>query len=328
MRKKRIKFQPSLFQIRQIMPKLEKIEHTTESNLIRVHPKRGGLTIDYGAQHFHGVNADLFFGLDLHDFSQTYHITRKFNISIAINPSYCSAEAFLAFVTKGDLEKTKKCELHGDKDTGLRAEKRLLELLSPGVFDVDGVRYVYDSIGVACNNAYKPVAHRTGNDFKNSSNHFEIKFRRDPEGALPHEYLCLNIHLMKETSKPFGKAEAMERLKQGIGLFYAELGLRAAHTLRTDLKSALTVTLGNFEVRGFSCKHEESLAVLFKYHEAKRYTRLQPHQTDGSLKEKPKSAPGFFSPASDDFPPLSAIGKPKQMDAAGSKTSPGIRANV
>ena len=298
------------------MPPADKSAHT-KGNLIRLHPKQGGLTIDYVNQRFCGVSTDVFFGLDLNDFSQPYQITRKFNMSIAINPNHWSTEAFLAHLTNGKLEKNKKCALHGDINSGLSAHENLLSLLHRQTFHVDGVLFTYDSIGVACNSAYGPVAHRTGNDFENSTSHFEIKFRRESERALPQEYLCLNIHLMTETGKSFGKTQAIERLKQGISLFYAELGLRAGYNPDTDLQSALTVTLDNYVARGFSCKHKASLAVLLEYHEVKRYTKVKPHQVDASLKEKPKPTVAFFTQSPDDFPPLSA-GNPKKIDVAGS----------
>ncbi|HBI22177.1 MAG TPA: hypothetical protein DDY37_06310, partial [Legionella sp.] len=134
------------------------------------------------------------------------------------------------------------------------------------------------------------------------------------EEGCPHEYLCLNIHLTKENAKPFGQTEAIERFKRGIGLFYAELGLSdtAEYTPRTPLSSALTVTLDNYKAQGFSCKHEASLAVLSKHHEAKKYTRTATNPVDVPEKEKSKRAPGFFSFESSDFPPLSAPEKPKR----------------
>lgn len=286
------------------------------SNLIRLHSEKGGLSIDYGQQRFQGVSTDLFFGLDLNDFSRPYQITRKFNLNISINPNHWSTKACLDFLTNGRLEKTQKCTLHGDIDSGLCAHENLLNLLSPDAFNVDGVYYEYDSIGVACNHAYAPVGHRIENEFENRASHFEIKFRRVSDDALPQEHLCLNIHLTQETSQPFGKVDVMARLKQGIALFYAELGLCAAYTRCTDLKSALTVNLDNYVARGFSCRHKASLAVLSQHNDAKMYTRAQP--VSASLEKSPKLKPTFFSAAPDDFPPLSA-GKPKKTDAAGAK---------
>jgi hypothetical protein len=249
-----------------------------ESNLIRLHPKAGGVDIDFGSQHFRGVSADLFFGLDLNDFSRTYQNTRKLNISISINPSHWDVEQFLSYLTAGNLERTQKCTFHGDRDTGLRASNKLMSLLKFDHFDVDGVHYAYDSIGAACNRSYASVSHRKGNVFEKSSSHFEIKFRRQSGEEGPDEYLCLNIHLMPEKILPFGKPQALERLKQAIRLFYAELGLSSTasnpYTFRTNLKLALTVTLGDYEENGFSCKHEQSLDALENNGVAVKYTHF------------------------------------------------------
>jgi hypothetical protein len=290
--------------------KLEKQNLVMERNLVRLHPNDGGRVVDFGNQKFQGVSTDLFFGLDFNDFSSPYRITRKLNISIAINPNYLSTQNFLALVTSGALKQTAKCKLHGDKDTGLLASNFLKKLLSPAKFTVNNVDYEYDSIGIACNQNYEKVSSRIVNDVENSSSHFEIKFQRRSDGTHPEELLCLNIHLVPEKNKILGQKEAIERLTQGINLFYAELGLfntaSSVHTPLTNLRSALSVTMENYESYGFSCRHNESLDVLNKYNIAKKYTVAQPKK----IEAKPKSAPSFFSLAADDFPALSDAMKP------------------
>ena len=186
----------------------------------------------------------------------------------------CTTQAFLSHFTNDSLTTTTKCTFHGDKESGLEAHANLMKLLKITNFQINGVSYSYDSIGVACNSSYDPVSHRKGNDFESRSSHFEIKFLKQSETALSKEYLCLNIHLTNEADDLFGKEKAIERLTQGINLFYAELGLNspaAAYRLKTKLQSAMSVTLDNFEARGFSCRHEESLEVLENYRIAKQY---------------------------------------------------------
>lgn len=248
---------------------LAKKSKPRERNLIRLHPKTGGVNINFGGQEFHGVSTDVFFGLDLNDFSQTYQNSRKFNISISVNPVSWSTENLLSYLTFGELERTPKCDFHGDIETKLHASKKLKNLLKldqlEHVLIVDGVPYVYDSIGVACNRGYKSVSHRQGNAFEKSSSHFEIKFRRQSGEEGPDEYLCLNIHLMPENNRAYGQSQAIVRLKQAIHLFYAELGVLIApssYVSSTSLKTALRVTLDNYEELGFSCKHRQSQDVL------------------------------------------------------------------
>lgn len=256
-----------------------KKKDSSKRNLIRLHPISGGTTIHFGNQLFQGVSPDLFVSLDLNDFSQPYEITRKFNISIAINPRLWNVDEFLAHLTSGDLEETDKCKLHGDIDSGLSVSNQLMSLLTHDEFYVGGMKYVYHSIGVACNPNYASVSSRQGNDFENRSSHFEIKFQRQSNEASPIDYLCLNIHLMPEKNKPYEKKHALERLKQAINLFYAELGLSARYTPRTNLQLALTVTLDDYESQGFSCKHARSLEALEQF-------KLYSKNTVGALKKK------------------------------------------
>jgi hypothetical protein len=249
------------------------------NNLIRLHPKTGGVNINFGGQEFHGVSTDVFFGLDLNDFSQTYQNSRKFNISISVNPGSWSTESLLSYLTSGELESTLKCDFHGDIETKLHASRKLKNLLKLEELDhvliVDGMPYIYDSIGVACNRGYKSVSHREGNAFENSSSHFEIKFRRQSGEEGPDEYLCLNIHLMPENNQAYGQSQAIARLKQAIHLFYAELGLSimpSSYVSSTSLKTALRVTVDNYEELGFSCKHKKSQGVIENNMIASQYT--------------------------------------------------------
>lgn len=248
------------------------IKPSPKGNLARVHPTTGGVNIDFGGQCFHGVSSDLFLGFDINDPSQTYQNTRKLNLSISINPGEYSTAAFLSFLTQnglnntenvpGCLTRTKKCKYHGDAETGLRASVKLLKMLSYQSFDVDGLHYEFDSIGVACNESYGSVGHRKGNAFKNSSSHFEIKFKKLPADSPPYEYLCLNIHLKPKATQGFGKSAALQRLEQAIGLFYAELGLQPSYKCSTALKQSLTMTEANYKQNGFGCKHKHSQEVL------------------------------------------------------------------
>lgn len=239
------------------------------SNLIRLHPQSGGENIQFGGQYFHGVSSDVFLGLDLNDLSQTYQNSRKLNLSISVNPACWSTEDLLSYLTFGELERTQKCKFHGDIDTGLRASEKLKGLLQlkqlNHAIEVDGIAYAYHSIGVACNARYQSVSHRQGNPFEKSSSHFEIKFRRQSGEEGSDEYLCLNIHLMPESTKSYGKEHALARLKQAIRLFYAELGLNiapASYKPLTSLRAALHVTRDNYEELNFSCKHRQSQDVL------------------------------------------------------------------
>ncbi|MDF1683447.1 MAG: hypothetical protein P1U36_02195 [Legionellaceae bacterium] len=263
--------------------------------MIRLHPKTGGVNINFGDQYFHGVSADVFFGLDLNDFSQTYQNSRKFNLSISVNPSCWSTEDLLSYLTLGELERTSKCDFHGDIETKLHASKQLKKLLKleqlGHVFVVDGMHYIYDSIGVACNRRYQSVSHRQGNAFEKSSSHFEIKFRRQPSEheigeQEADEYLCLNIHFMPENTRAYGKGHTLERLKQAIHLFYAELDLPTtpvSYTSSTSLKIALRVTLDNYEELGFSCKHKKSQNVIERHALATHYTHSKSNQRGLSL---------------------------------------------
>ena len=58
---------------------MKKRNYKTDDNLVRLHPKDGGVEIKYGNQKFSGVSSDVFVGLDKFDMSKPYLITRKFN---------------------------------------------------------------------------------------------------------------------------------------------------------------------------------------------------------------------------------------------------------
>jgi hypothetical protein len=252
----------------------------SNSNLVRLHPKSGGVDINFNNQRFHGVSSDVFLGLDLNDYSRTYQNTRKLNLSISVDPCSWKTEDLLSYLTHGELQCTSKCTLHGDKATGLLASPELLKLLKlaqfPDGFQVDGLHYVYDSIGVACNPGYESVSHRQGNAFKTSSSHFEIKFLCQTDERGSGEYLCLNIHLMPDNTGSYGKIHALERLKQAINLFYAELGLKiapASYKASTSLRTALNVTLDNYENMGFACIHGKSQEAIENNTVALKYTK-------------------------------------------------------
>ena len=76
---------------------------------------------------FQGISPDIFIGLDRYDPSSAYQITRKFNISLQINPALWSGDDFFKYFTQGKedgsdpfesnaLESTKKCDIHEDDD--------------------------------------------------------------------------------------------------------------------------------------------------------------------------------------------------------------------
>lgn len=269
---------------------MKKRNYKTDDNLVRLHPKDGGVEIKYGNQKFSGVSSDVFVGLDKFDMSKPYLITRKFNISIAVNPTKWPAKDFFkTFMVGGPkrgcpfdtnaLAKTKKSNIHGDDKTGLLASKELLGILNQkGLIKPSGKQngfmvgheiYVYDSIGVAANNDYNKITTRT----ENNSSHFEIKFRKLSNG-IPKEELRLNIHL-SATAKSYGKEAVCERLKAAVLLFYAELGALndpyKQYKTSTDIRSFLSVNLEDYDFNGLSCRHAKSKEVLEEYTVAKKY---------------------------------------------------------
>lgn len=256
-------------------------------NLIRLHPKGGGLTIDYLRQHFAGLSPDLFMGLDPANYTELYALTGKLNVSIAINPYLWPAEDFFRFFTQSSsgeepfrskaLQATEKCAIHGDLDTGLVAHENLRKLLGfPkfSKFEMNGEKYEYHSIGVAAQPGYGVVDHRKDNPIGGSGSHFEIKFKRSGS-TLPLKYLCLNFHIRSERDDRFGKAQAIERMCAAIRLFFNELGILPGARPITKLITALRVNLDNFEALGFECRHPKSLEVLARYRE-KKICRLGP----------------------------------------------------
>ena len=265
----------------------EKLIKGFEDNLIRLHPSEAGKTIQFNGQLFQGVSPDIFIGLDHYDPSSAYQITRKFNLSLQINPALWSSKDFFKYFTqgKGDgsdpfqskaLELTEKCAIHGDTDSNLHAHNHLTKLLLSPLdmlsdqedwgFTAGGVDYKYHSIGVAANKGYGPVGTR-------KTSHFEIKFQRQSLGPSHQEFLCLNIHL-SPTQKDYGKEGAIERLTQGIKLFYSELGLLGnKYVPQSNLLTGLSVTLENYASKGFSCQNSNSLKVLESHHEAARHTK-------------------------------------------------------
>ncbi len=262
----------------------------TEDNLVRLHPKNGGKDIDFLNHRFVGVSPDIFIGLDHNDMSKAYRITRKFNISISVNPDEWSAknffQAFAAgglndecpFITEA-LKPTAKCKIHGDKATGISPSSYLLKILNQNdfikpqnienSFMVDDEIYVLDSIGVAANHKYNAVSQRAENAYGNNTSHFEIKFKKQSSGNV-RELLCLNIHLCATTKNRNGRPQIFDRLTAGVRLFYAELGcLNISYKAVTDLRSILNATLDNYQDKNLSCRHQKSIDVLNKYQEAK-----------------------------------------------------------
>lgn len=249
-------------------------------NLIRLHPREGEVIVDFEEQRFAGLSPDVFIALNYLDHTTIHERTVKLNVNIDIDPSKWSTEDFFRFFTQDisgsdpfktkALQKTLKCQIHGDIETNLIAHPNLLKLLNPGLFKttptfkLNGIVYTYHSIGVAANPDYGAAGQRMGNDYENSGSHFEIKFKAKDSA----HYLCLNVHLHKRESSFLTKVAACRRLSVAIRLFYRELGLFKDSKAETSLQTALTINLDNFERFGYSCRHTDSRRVLEKYREA------------------------------------------------------------
>lgn len=276
------------------------------NNLIRLHPKEGGINIQYGNQLFQYVSPDLYIGLNLLDLINPYIITHKLNLSIAVNPKEWSTKSFFSYLTQapdGDdpfdskvLAKTKKCVIHGDKKTHLHAHENLMRILDQADliklnapvlgFDIQGARYVYHSVGVACNPNYAAVSQRQDNPVENKASHFEIKFKKESNDIAVDEFLCLNIHLMAESRSGFGRDKVLSRLEQAIRLFYSELSLlhsKSPYHPQTNLKSILNATVDNYKDYGLSCQHPRSLEVLNQRDEVIEYSATSRKSTTLSL---------------------------------------------
>ncbi len=244
-----------------------------EFRLIRLHPAEGGAAVRHAGHRFVGVSPDIFVSLDKFDRSDTYLRTLKFNLGMSINPALWPTKDFLCYFTEGPLEKTDKCQFHGDKETGLTASANLLNFVRLKSFTVAGKRYSYDSIGIAMNDKYQQVSHRRGNEYSNISSHFELKFLSTATDKRPPELLCLNIHITAVDGPRFNQDKALDRLKASVDLFYSELGLSESYELKTDLRKAFEVNLGNCEAKGFLIKHGDSVTAYEDYGLARLHTR-------------------------------------------------------
>ncbi len=272
-------------------------------NLIRLHPNEGGRNASLSEQYFQGVSPDVFIALDLNNMTTPFIITRKFNITIKINPKSFTCEEFFRFFTRaqdsksdpfdtGALAPTDKCVIHGDKEKGLQASSNLMTLLcqenlervdgNTCSFKVNNSHYSFHSIGVAANQNYGPVGDR-------DTSHFEIKFKRQDASGSPTEFLCLNIHLTAGYNKLFNKLAVKDRFEKAIRLFYAELGvLKGSISSQTRFKTAMIVNLENYMEHKFSCKNEQSINVLAVYKKAKA-------NTESLSSQRPTHRGSFFS---------------------------------
>jgi|GEM_PF-4975387 len=257
-----------------------------ERYLVRVHPRGGGVRANMGGQAFQGASPDIFFGLDTCDPSTVRVITRKFNLNIDVDPEVLPAEALFRLLTCGlsgtdpfvsrALQPTRKCKIHGDEATGLRAHPTLQRLLDVSnlnkvnattlSFMVNGVYYEYDSVGVAANPDYHYVKGRP-------TNHLEIKFRAvSATSHTPEEYLCLNVHLHAQKHSGLGLTNMLTRLTAAIQLFYAELGvlnLNVAYIPQTAFFNTLNISLNNFTSNRFECHNQLSRTALQNHRTAK-----------------------------------------------------------
>jgi hypothetical protein len=305
-------------------------------SLVRLHTKTGGVKIEFAGEHFASVSPDIFVNLDRHDPGIIYRITRKFNLTIGINPDKWSAEDFFRYFTRGKdhdgkladpfttgaLRSEAKCAIHGDKESRLYPSPALINFLGEGNLDkvltLDKVTYTFDSVGVAANRHFAAVDHREDNPFASTGSHFELKFRRISAAAADQpteEYLCLNIHL---TQNQLGnKAGVTKRFKKAIRLFSAELGIRKPdrYVPATRLAKSLSVHLENYDTQGFSYRHPLSEAALARYLSAPKPAL-------------PRAAAAPAAPTATHLATASAKAKPLAGAGAGASAGVGTSTNA
>lgn len=211
-----------------------------DCNMVRLHPKTGGVRLTFNNQNFKGVSFDVFSQLDSYDAASIYRVSRKANMTIKINPKELKPDAFfkkLVGVSKeGRLQgRDQKSSYNGDT---VEPTKYLQDLLPN--FQLDDTNYVFDSVGIAAGKGYASYNHRR-------SSHMEIKFLR--QGAnLPMggEHLVLNLHLSAcDTSR----GDPFQRLENCIGLFY-----HLACTDKSKESGALMTTLQKITLDNFKDK--------------------------------------------------------------------------
>lgn len=247
-----------------------------EPNLIRLHPTSGGTSLIFETHSFERVSPDVFIALD-HYSPSAHIITRKFNLTLSVNPDLWPVREFFDHFTNGALSHTQKCRFHGDKETGLLESNNLLDDLkaplaikgpAPFTFSVrvgtECFDYRYDSIGVAANERFGAVSQRKDTPFFNQTSHFEIKFCRLNPKSIQTEYLCINIHLQATTSQAVDRVAVHRHFKKGIRLFYHELGILPKQTMpfQTRLRDALCVMKNNAHAYQFSPSSVQSKNVM------------------------------------------------------------------
>ncbi len=265
------------------MSSFNAVSYPKEDDLIRLRHEKLDTKIwyqpngDSSPEEF-STSPDIFVNLN-RDNNGPYRVCRQLNIGIDIDPASYSIETFLSDFITGTLDKTKKCQYHGDAKTGLNASEDLLVLLGilgpSQSFNVKGVEYAYHSIGVAANPRYAPAAS------SKKASHFQIKFR-GVFAKPPYENLRLNIHLVASEGSGLGKDHVLKKLSAGIAMFCHELSLAGKTPLsEMHLLKSFNVTLDNFRENGFHIWGERGKEVYFRYKESMLYTKK-----DSSLLEK------------------------------------------
>jgi hypothetical protein len=213
--------------------------------MIRVHPSCGGLRIQNEDDFFQGVSTDVFFQLDLFDPSQTYHVTRKINMTIQIDPSLVPCDAFFeSFIESGNLhEKGKSIYCGNTGQGGLVARLGSIPLHS---FVIQGEPYAFDSIGIAAGEGFVGLNGRR-------CSHLEIKY---VSRQTPLESMVLNLHLSSKHGSGYNLQAVRKRFHACMNLFEVLLR-RSKQVLRVlpkhlDVKVLRELTLANFSECGYS----------------------------------------------------------------------------
>lgn len=291
--------------------------------LIRIHPKAGGADRNFGGHRWRGVVWDKYVFLNKADRAAFYEEVLKFNVNISMNTTEGTAcrDFFYQVTTAVEiddtgkkiainpfgtaLKKTRKCEIHGDKETGLYPSAWLIDKLSrsdlksakkgPPCFSLGDDVYVFYSVGVAANWDLRPVDRDDpGTKFASRTSHLEIKFTKKlAPGTKEHPQLvCLNVHLQsaykhEKSPKDFTVKAALGRLATAIEFFYVELNAlkftRASdeNWWREKVKKIIalrTLPLDVFNRKGiapdYMVVHPKSIAALITYLDAKEAKAL------------------------------------------------------
>lgn len=224
-----------------------------EANMIRLHPTSRGVEMTRKGHKFIGVSCDVFTTLDTTDAAEIWIVTRKVNMTIQVSSRKVSPMNLFRKLVNADADQAlsqadAKCTYHGNKKSGLKLNRRYESLMKnfrvqtrSGTFE-----YEYDSVGIAAEDGFKKINHR-------GTNHIEIKFRRQGNAPMPPagDWLVLNLHLSACKDNDFGEADALNRFKTCVGLFYQIVRQGRSGIL----DAALRIDLQNFEALqyGVSC---------------------------------------------------------------------------